>query len=82
LTDFEKPLRIKRGNYQRIMAPFMPTVALQKLATSSRWEVRYLVALLETTPWETRQRLCQDGNRYVRAMARATAAQITAQETD
>jgi hypothetical protein len=64
------------------MAPFLPPIALQKLAASCTWQVRYLVALHEHTPWETRQRLCQDGNRYVRAMARAKAAQSTEQRAD
>ncbi|HET8846507.1 MAG TPA: hypothetical protein VFN35_33900 [Ktedonobacteraceae bacterium] len=54
-----------------LLVPCLPSLALQKLATSSSWEVRYLVALHEQTPWETRQQLSQDGNRYVRAMARA-----------
>jgi hypothetical protein len=56
---------------ERILAPFFPSIALQKLAMSSSWEVRYLVALHTRTPWETRQRLSKDGNRYVRAIARA-----------
>lgn len=49
----------------------LPPVALQKLATSPFWGIRYLVALHVRTPEETRQRLSQDGNRYVRAAARA-----------
>jgi hypothetical protein len=55
--------------YKHLVAPFLPPVALQKLAKSPHWEVRYLVALHEKTSWETRQQLRQDGNRYVRAMA-------------
>lgn len=54
-----------------IPGSFMPPTALQKLAAAPQWEVRYLVALHENTPSQTRQRLSQDGNRYVRAMARA-----------
>jgi len=57
--------------WEHIMAVFMPPIALRKLATSPFWEVRYLVALHPRTPWETRESLSQDGNRYVRAMARA-----------
>ncbi len=62
-----------QGDLRRqMMAAFMPPLALQKLALSPSWEIRYLVALHEHTPQETRQQLCQDGNRYVRAMAQAT----------
>jgi hypothetical protein len=53
------------------MVPFLPPTVLQKLAARREWQVRYLVALHEQTPRETRQRLFQDGNCYVRAMARA-----------
>lgn len=66
----------RRAFYKRLIAPFIPPVALQKLVASPHWEVRYLVALHEQTPWEARQRLCQDGNHYVRAKARAKAAQM------
>lgn len=55
------------------MTLFPPELALQKLATAPRWEVSYLVVLHSPTSWETRQSLLQDGNRYVRAMARAKA---------
>jgi hypothetical protein len=72
----------RRAFYRLLIAPFMPPVVLQKLAASPHWEVRYLVALHEQTPWETRQRLSQDGNRYVRTMARAKAAQIGGEGTD
>jgi hypothetical protein len=54
-----------------ILSSFTPAIALQKLGFYPRWEIRYLVALHERTPEETRQRLSQDGNRYVRAMAQA-----------
>lgn len=70
---------MKRKNAQRIAAPFMPAIALQKLAASPYWEARYLVALHEHTSWETRQQLCQDGNRYVRAMAQAKAKMMPEQ---
>jgi antitoxin component of RelBE/YafQ-DinJ toxin-antitoxin module len=69
-------------DYEHLLAPFLPAIALAKLAASPLWEVRCLIALHEQTPQETRQRLCQDGNRYVRALARATIAQITEQATD
>lgn len=69
--EIEAFIETKRSYYQLIMTPFMPAIALQKLAASHWWEVRYLVALHNKTPRETRQRLSQDGNRYVRAMARA-----------
>ena len=58
---------------RHIMTPFLPEIALQKLATAPRWEVRYLVALRSQTSWETRQSLLQDGNRYVRAMTSTKA---------
>jgi len=61
-----------------LAAPFLPPLALHRLAASPSWQVRYLVALHQKTPAETRQQLSQDGNRYVRAMTRA--AQM-AQET-
>lgn len=61
------------GGYRPLLAPFLPSVVLQKLAESPCWKVRYLIALHEQTSWETMQRLCQDGNRYVRAVARAKA---------
>ncbi|HET8843932.1 MAG TPA: hypothetical protein VFN35_20880, partial [Ktedonobacteraceae bacterium] len=64
-------LHTRRENCQLFLAPSLPPVVLQKLAISLSWEVRYLVALHPQTPREARQRLCQDGNRYVRAMARA-----------
>lgn len=65
------------GDWRELLAAaFMPPIALRKLASSPGWKVRYLVALHPQTPWETRQQLCQDGNRYVRAMARATSEQI------
>lgn len=60
-----------RAYYRLLLSPFLPAIALQKLSTSPCWEVRYLLALHPRTPEETRQRLSQDGNRYVRAMARA-----------
>ena len=69
--DLADLLRAKGEQSRRIMAPFMPPIALQKLAACSSWEIRYLVALHEQTPSATRQRLSQDGNRYVRAIARA-----------
>lgn len=68
--------RIKREDYRRILANFMPGEALQKLAGSPSWEVRYLVALHAKTPLETKQALTQDGNRYVRAMAKASIANL------
>lgn len=67
--------RTRRTNYQYLLAAFLPPIALQKLAAASSWEVRYLVALHEQTPWETRQCLSQDDNRYVRAMAKASLKQ-------
>ncbi|HET8841458.1 MAG TPA: hypothetical protein VFN35_08320, partial [Ktedonobacteraceae bacterium] len=70
-TDSIAVLRTRREYYRHLAAPYMPPLALQKLATSPSWDVRYLVALHEKTPEGTRQSLCQDGNRYVRAMARA-----------
>ncbi|HET8844829.1 MAG TPA: hypothetical protein VFN35_25380 [Ktedonobacteraceae bacterium] len=60
-----------RVYYRHIMSTSTSPQALQRLALSPSWEVRYLVALHEHTPRETRQRLSQDGNRYVRAMARS-----------
>lgn len=57
--------------WNHILAPFMPPLALQKLSSSPSWEVRSLVALHKQTSTETRQHLSQDGNRYVRAIARA-----------
>lgn len=67
--------RTKREDHRRILANFMPGEALQKLAASPSWEVRYLVALHAKTPLETKQALTQDGNRYVRAMAKASVAE-------
>lgn len=61
------------GGYRPLLAPFLPSIVLQKLAASPYWKMRYLIALHEQTSWETRQCLCQDGNRYVRAVARAKA---------
>lgn len=61
--------------YRPVTAPFVPPVVLHKLAASSSWEVRFLVALHDRTSKETRRRLSQDGNRYVRAVARAKTAQ-------
>jgi hypothetical protein len=72
-------VRMKRNNAQRIVVPFMPAIALQRLAASPHWEARYLVALHEQTSWETRRQLCQDGNRYVRAMAQAKAKMMPEQ---
>jgi hypothetical protein len=69
-------LQARRKLYERILTPFLPPVALQKLAEAPFWEIRYLVALNAQTPRETRLHLCQDGNRYVRAMARAKVAQM------
>lgn len=66
----------RKESYRHIMAPFMHPLALQKLAASHSWEIRYLVALHPQTPWHTRQDLYQDGNRYVRAMARAQSATL------
>jgi hypothetical protein len=60
-----------REHIRLIMVPFLPPIALQKLAASPCWQVRYLVALHMGTAEDTRQRLSQDGNRYVRAVARA-----------
>lgn len=57
--------------WKRMMAPYMPAIALEKWSISPRWEVRYLVAFHEQTSLKTRQTLSRDGNRYVRAMARA-----------
>lgn len=71
-----------RKCYHHLMAPFMPAIALQKLSASPCWGVRYLVALNARTPRETRQRLRQDGNRYVRAVARARTVQLGEQEVD
>jgi hypothetical protein len=75
-TALLEVFRLKRQNNRCILASFMPPIALEKLATSPQWEVRYLVALHDQTRLETRQRLCQDGNRYVRAMARAKAGML------
>lgn len=61
----------RREIYRHILTAYMPTVALQRLAASPSYDIRYLVALHENTLWETRQILSQDGNRYVRAMAKA-----------
>ncbi|HET8847048.1 MAG TPA: hypothetical protein VFN35_36640, partial [Ktedonobacteraceae bacterium] len=49
---------------------------LQKLAISPNWKIRLLVASHEHASEQTRQRLSQDGNRYVRAIARAKAAHL------
>ncbi|GHO47279.1 HEAT repeat domain-containing protein [Ktedonospora formicarum] len=49
---------------------------LQKLALAPKWKVRFLVASHEQTSELTRQCLSQDGNRYVRAIARAKAAHM------
>ncbi|HET8843158.1 MAG TPA: hypothetical protein VFN35_16980, partial [Ktedonobacteraceae bacterium] len=73
-------LRDRAYDRKHIIAPFMPAIALQKLATSPEWEIRYLIALHERTPSSTRETLSQDGNCYVRAMARAKAAQMREQE--
>ncbi|HET8841214.1 MAG TPA: hypothetical protein VFN35_07085 [Ktedonobacteraceae bacterium] len=71
-TDFSPTVqRDRQANARAVLAAPMPALALQKLATSPSWEVRYLVALHLNTPWEIRQHLSQDGNRYVRAIARA-----------
>lgn len=69
-------LRTRRKHLQLLMAAFMSPNALQKLATSPAWEVRYLVVLHRQTPWETRRCLARDGNRYVRALAHAKAEMI------
>jgi hypothetical protein len=74
--------KTKHGDYEHLLVPFLPALALSKLSASPRWQVRCLITLHEQTPWETRQRLCQDGNRYVRALARAITDEITAQATD
>ncbi|HET8840453.1 MAG TPA: hypothetical protein VFN35_03260, partial [Ktedonobacteraceae bacterium] len=66
-----------RESYEYVLAPFMSPVALKKLSLSPQWDVRYLVALHDRTPGEVRQRLSQDGNRYVRAMARARLAMLS-----
>jgi len=79
-TDGIAILGARRDSYRHIMASFLPALALQKLAASPQWEVRYLVALHEQTPWGTRRCLSQDGNRYVRAVARAKA-EMTPQQT-
>lgn len=71
--------RTRRANYRYLLAAFLPPIALQKLAAASSWEVRYLVALHEQTPWEARQHLGQDDNRYVRAMAKASLEQWSGQ---
>jgi hypothetical protein len=60
----------------RLLTTLMPPLALEKLAASPRWEVRYLVALHENSSWEVRHQLSQDGNRYVRAMARAKSERL------
>lgn len=67
--------------YKHLLSPLLPPVALQKLAVSPHWEVRYLMAIHEKTPWESRQILSQDGNRYVRAMARANSERIAQTST-
>lgn len=64
-------LRTRLSFYKHLLSPFLPPAVLQKLVASPHWEVRYLMALHENTPRETRQQLCQDGNRYVRAIAQA-----------
>lgn len=46
------------------------------------WEIRYLVAFYAQTPEETSQDLCQDGNRYVRTMARAKTVWIEEESAD
>ncbi|HET8843057.1 MAG TPA: HEAT repeat domain-containing protein [Ktedonobacteraceae bacterium] len=73
-STFSEKARPKK--YPHITTSFMPPIVLQKLAVSPSWEVRYLVALHERSPQHIRQRLSQDGNRYVRAMARAKVAQM------
>ncbi|HET8843963.1 MAG TPA: hypothetical protein VFN35_21035 [Ktedonobacteraceae bacterium] len=67
---------IIRNCFHALAAPFLPPVALRKLAAFPLWEIRYLVALHEHTPAEVRLQLSQDGNRYVRAMARAKAEMV------
>ncbi len=57
-----------------------PPPALQKLAFAD-WTLRYLMALHPHTPRATRQQLRQDGNRYVRAMARAITEEQPAPDT-
>ncbi len=75
--DTIRYLNNRRPNY-RLLLGSLPPIALEKLATSPQWDIRYLVALHDQTPWETRQRLCQDANRYVRVMAQAKAAMTPA----
>jgi hypothetical protein len=69
-------LHTRRENYQIFLACVLPPIALQKLAESPCWDIRYLVALHERTPPSIRQRLSQDGNRYVRAVARAKLSML------
>lgn len=69
--DANHHFSIGQESARRIMTPFLPPIALQKLAASPTWEVRYLVACHDQTSRDTRQHLSQDSNRYVRAMARA-----------
>lgn len=64
-------LRSRQNDFQRLLTNALPPLALQKLTLSISWEIRYVAALHKNTSWEARQRLSQDGNRYVRAMARA-----------
>lgn len=72
----------RRSDYQCVMDPFMPPIALQKLAASPCWDIRILVAFHPRTPREVRQRLGIDGNRYVRAIAQAIGMRMTAEGTD
>lgn len=76
---FYEAFRDRRAYYHHLGAAFMPPVALQKLALSAQWEIRYLVAFHPLTPQDTRQRLSQDGNRYVRAIAQACLHRINHQ---
>ncbi|HET8846916.1 MAG TPA: hypothetical protein VFN35_35965, partial [Ktedonobacteraceae bacterium] len=59
-----------RPGQKYFLASYLPPLALQKLAISPSWEIRFLVAHHAQTPLKIRQLLSRDGNRYVRAMAR------------
>ena len=53
-----------------IMHPLIPGEVLQQAANSNLWQERYAVADNLATPTELRQRLAQDSNCIVRAVAR------------
>lgn len=74
-------VRDRREHSHHLMAVSLPPMAWQKLAASPHWEIRYLVALNSRPLWEPSRHLSQDGNRYVRAIARATLKHLSEQAT-